>query len=229
MQVRVEELRAPSSIGSPALSHQLIRHEETSARPLVIMLPGRNYSCETGVLFYLSRLILENGCDMLKINYGVHQQAQPDTERLQAELHATIALVAGHYPQLSFIGKSMGSTLAVDLAQRHNTQAGSLILLTPTEEALAMLQATPRELLAPERRLIIAGTADPLYQTAAYRAAKEAFSPQWVDLDGLTHSLSDPANWRRSLSGLTQLLAACEPLLWQGQAPPKAQVGDPFL
>lgn len=178
---------------------------------LVILLPGRGYTIEHPVLFHLRYLALENGYDVLPVQYGYQaagRDFQPDEwPLLPQDVHAATASVLKRgYRRVCIIGKSLGTPLAIDLAQNLSVPELSLILLTPINAALHAMNS-----LQHVRTLAVIGTNDSLYSPAVIHQTSTHM--QWKVLEGLDHGLFIEDNWRVSLDALNSILAVCEHFL----------------
>lgn len=178
---------------------------------LVIILPGRGYTIEHPVLFHLRYLALENGFDVLPVEYG-YQAARRDFKPeewplLAQDVHAATAPVLERgYQQVCIIGKSLGTPLAIELAKTINAPAVSLILLTPISAAVQAMSD-----LNHVRTLALIGTNDSIYSPDM--VTQTGSQVQWKVLEGLDHGLFIEDNWRVSLDALNSILAVCERFL----------------
>lgn len=208
MQLQVEALPIQSPFG-PVVTNKLW-HQGNPAGRLVVMLPGRGYSCDHPVLYYLRAMALENGFHVLSLKYGFQVAgAEMTPDRLpdllkEAEAAARMALSRG-YREVCYVGKSLGSPLAVQLAQTAGAARTRAILLTPLESAMQEMGYVPT--------LAVMGTADPLYDTEALRASQGRENVTWRILEGLDHGLEHPGDWRRSAAALVEVTAACADFL----------------
>lgn len=189
--------------------NEWLRQTQPVAKRLAVMLPGQNFPCSTGPLFYLRSLMLQRGFDLLAVEYGFQVTRTPhDLDQVWGEVRSAVdqALAAG-YEEVCFIGKSMGSPIAAQLARESRDKLAkvSAILLTPVWGAL-----DPADGL---RALAIIGTDDPVCAEPLYLAARERADMEWLVLDGLNHGLNDPADWANAVAGLSELLRRCDGFL----------------
>jgi hypothetical protein len=180
---------------------------------LVIILPGRGYTVEHPVLFHLRYLALENGCDVLPVQYGyqaVGQDLRPEEwSYLPQDVHlATEPVLARGYRHIYIAGKSIGTPLAIELAKSMMVSSGdvSLILLTPIGAAIQAMSD-----LTHVRTLAIIGTNDTLYSPQMVMQTRP--NVQWKVFEGLDHGLFIEDNWRVSLDALNSIMGACEQFL----------------
>jgi acetyl esterase/lipase len=189
------EVTTPSGV---TVDHRLIAHDEP--RGLLILLPGRGYTCDHPVLHYLRKAAADLGYDVLSVWYSFQVAAIPDDQvtmqQLAAEVDQAIREVLKRgYRHVMIAGKSLGTPLAV----LHAQQAERLILLTPVGTAVQDAGSKPT--------LAIIGTADPVYDPDAINAS--AGSVEWLVLEGLDHGLEAAGDWATSLDALHQITAAC--------------------
>jgi hypothetical protein len=193
------ELTTPSGV---AVEHRLIAHDDSVG--LLVILPGRGYTCDYPLLHYLRKAAADLGWDVLSVWYSFQVAAVPDDQitldGLAAEVDAAIreALKRG-YRRVCIAGKSLGTPLAT----LYTRQAERLILLTPLGTAAADTGALPA--------LAVIGTADPQYQPDVIDTSSD--NVRWLVLDGLDHSLEAPGDWARSLDALHTVIAACTDFL----------------
>ena len=180
------------------VDHRLIAHDDPLG--LLILLPGRGYTCDFPVLHYLRKAATDLGWDVLSVWYSFQVVAIPDEQvtmqQLATEVDQAIreALKRG-YAQVAIAGKSLGTPLAA----LHADQAERLILLTPVGTSVQDAGAKPT--------LAVIGTADPLYDADVIGAS--GANVRWMVLDGLDHGLEAAGDWSRSLEALRQITQAC--------------------
>jgi phosphoglycolate phosphatase len=181
------------------IEHLLITHDQP--RGLVILLPGRGYTCDYPVLYYLRKAAVIVNYDVLSVRYGfqVMPQGSGDafpSDELAAEVDQVVEQVLHPgYERVIVVGKSLGTPLAV----RYAEQAERLILLTPIGTSVLDVGAKPT--------LAVSGTADPSYQPELLEQVGE--NVRWMVYDGLDHSLEVRGDWEASLDALHQVTQAC--------------------
>lgn len=136
------------------VQNQLLFHEPGYGRLLVLM-PGRNFSCDRPVLHYIRTMALQIGFDVLSIRYGfqVNDTTPNDGDLIHEVTDASALVMEEGYREVCFVGKSLGSPLALTLARQAQVPEVSVILLTPIPEALGPVAGI--------RALAVIGTADP--------------------------------------------------------------------
>jgi len=180
------------------VDHQLIAH--AAPRGLLIILPGRGYTCDFPVLHYLRKAAADLGYDVLSVWYSFQIVHVPDEQvtmqQLAAEVDQAISEVLKRgYTRVVIAGKSLGTPLAV----LHANQAERLILLTPIGTAAQNVRSKPM--------LAVIGTSDPVYDPDLLDASDK--NVQWMVLDDLDHGLEMAGDWDASINALHRITAAC--------------------
>lgn len=190
--------------------NNLFYRQQIPSDKLMLLLPGRGYTVEHPVLFHLRYLGLENGFDVLPVQYG-YQAANRDLKAeewpyLAQDVRAAAEPVLSRgYRKVCVVGKSLGTPLALELAQTITAESVSLILLTPIGAVMQAMNNTHLPVLA------VIGTDDPLYSPDIVR--QQRLNVQWKVLEGLSHGLFIEDNWRVSMDALSEILAVCEQFL----------------
>ncbi|MBZ0301419.1 MAG: hypothetical protein K8J31_16850 [Anaerolineae bacterium] len=203
MNIQTIEIDSPFGVRVPQRLHQ----QDIASNKLMIILPGRNYTIYHPALFYMTRMGLENGYDVLPVQYGF--QVTGDLEPQQIPLLeedvrlATQPVLKRSYREICLVGKSLGSPLAIDLARTLDVDALSLILLTPV--GAAMQSSTGFRVLG------VIGTADPLYSEAVIKATSDKVT--WRVFKGINHGLLDDRDWRHSAHAIEEIISDCEAFL----------------
>lgn len=187
----------------------LLRHEPASDR-LLIMLPGRGYTCENPLLYMLRQAALAQNYDVLSVQYGFQiANSEFAVERmadLQNDVKRTVEPVrAMGYKHICVAGKSLGTPLAVGLARALKGVEVSLILLTPVGGVAQGAGAI--------RTLAIIGSNDAFYSPGEVEGFRKHPNVSWRVFDKLDHSLEYPDDWRASLEILPEIIYQCETFL----------------
>lgn len=205
MAYQVSSIQTHSRFGVTA--HHAMFNQDGGSDKLLIILPGRGYTTEHPVLYYLRNAALALGCDVLSVQYGF-QAAQIDltpenTPFVQDDVTAaTQPILARGYRHVCIAGKSLGTPLAAELARTISGARVSLILLTPIGGATQGLDGIPS--------LCVIGTADALYTPELVQDEPHL---TWRVFEGLNHALEFRGDWRASLAVLPEVIAACEAFL----------------
>jgi hypothetical protein len=182
-------------------------HDDPRSTRLTVMLPGRGYTCDYPVLYYLRRAAIKHGFDVLSIEYGF-QAAHLDldvqtTAYLQDDvLQAVAPVLQRGYEQVCIVGKSLGTPLAAELVKIVQVEDLSVILLTPIGGAFEGMDTI--------RALAMIGTDDAFYSPEMIAAFPNI---QWRVFDGLNHSLEVKGDWKASIAALGEVIATCEEFL----------------
>lgn len=208
MAQQISMIEAQSRSGGVTRSR--FTHHTPPSDQLMILLPGRGYTCDHPLLHYVRGIGLQHGWDVLAVRYGF-QVADRDlkseeTPDLLDEVSQTAAQVyARGYRRLCLVGKSLGTPLAAQLAKESPVEQTALLLLTPIGGALHGLGGI--------RTLAVIGTADPLYSPALIDAFAGEPLLRWQVYENLNHALEADGDWRASLARLAEIMAVCEQFL----------------
>jgi len=212
MAVHTSTVKIQSQSGATTYN-SLLYHDDPASSKLMIMLPGRGYTCEHPVLYYVRRMAVKSGYDVLSIEYGF-QAAHLDldaqsTPYLQDDVaQAVKQVMQPGYRHVCVVGKSLGTPLAAELARTLDVEQAALILLTPIGGALHGLGDI--------RTLAVIGTSDPLYSPEVVEAFRNNGSIEWRVFDGLNHSLEVNGDWKASIAALEHVISTCEMFLEKG-------------
>lgn len=189
--------------GHQPVFHRYVTQQEAQTRRLMVFLPGWGYTNDMPILFYLRDLALRAGWDTLSITYAF--QAYPDQE--PGELGMEVQAILNHpdrlpgYRTVCYVGKSLGTPLAIEAARQPIAGHVRLILLTPILNCTA--QAGPWPTLA------IIGTHDSHYSPELLHSTHGKSNVTWCIHTGLDHSLQVEGDHRASLSALANILDDC--------------------
>lgn len=111
------------------------------AKKLLVLFPGRNYSCDKPLLYYAGKIFEERGYEVIRLSYNADLKTDKDNikglieeayEKVKSELDRINFLL---YEDVVFVSKSIGTALA----GRYEKKTGRRIrhiYLTPVSEAL---------------------------------------------------------------------------------------------
>lgn len=198
----IATIRVESAFGM-TIEHPLYQ-AATPRRRLMILLPGRGYQVEHPALYYSVFLGLQHGFDVLPVCYGFQwQHSNFDSAQtpllLQDVNRAAEAVLARGYDEVCIVGKSLGTPVAVTLAQSLDIQRRSLILLTPIPLALQALPALPT--------LAVIGTTDSFY-TPDLPGKHPAV--QWHIVPDVDHGFIKAGDWQASIQAQQDILQRCD-------------------
>ena len=195
------------------------QRQADGGRDLGIMLPGIRYSCQMPLLFYPSRLLLNQGADVLWVEYAYYTRpsfnpapGSDDERRLVTDVAAACrgALAARSYERVSIVGKSLASLAMARVLESEPTLAEArAVWLTPL-----LRDPRVREALEQTRQpaLVVIGTADDHYDVDILRAL-EARGRRVMRLEGADHSIEIEDDLGRSLKVMADVLQAIEAFL----------------
>jgi|GEM_PF-1707767 len=206
MQTETIDITSPSGV---TISHTLTRPQPDSTR-LMIMLPGRAYTCDFPVLYYVRNVGHELGFDVLSLRYNPEYMANgvdvnDDPQAIIGDiLEALQEVHVGRYKQVCIVAKSFGTLLWTSLMSAILQKEVGLILLTPLPPGLQMFESMTA--------LAIIGTQDPVYSPELERSAAKVGIKMQV-LEMLDHGLEVPGEWKSSVAALEIVARTCEGFL----------------
>ena len=116
-----------------------------SAKKLIVMWPGRNYSCDKPLLYYAGKVFQKRGYEVIGLHYnyllkgdkdnipGLIEEAGTYVEKELAHVHFK------EYEDVVFLSKSMGTALAGAYEAKHGIRARH-IFLTPVQESMPYMK-----------------------------------------------------------------------------------------
>lgn len=185
---------------------------------LGVILPGLRHSVDMADLHYAGRILLEQGADLLRVEYVYYQTdfvAQP--ENIQDEWIASDVFAACNaglsyrpYEKITLVGKSLGTIamghLLADSRFRQADCVWSTPLLTVEWLCARIEQIHPRS-------LFIMGTADKFYKPAVLDHLENVTHGRVLVVEGANHGLEIPGSISRSLMALDQIVQALQEFL----------------
>jgi hypothetical protein len=201
--IQTRTIKVESKVGA-TVHNPLMVHDDPASDKLMVMLPGQGYSCNHPVLYYVRRMAIKLGFDVLSVEYGFQAAHLELDAQATAALHddvwqAVKPVLEQGYRQVCVVGKSLGTPLAAGLATALKVEDISLILLTPIGGAFQGLDTI--------RTLAVMGTDDPLYSPEVVASVPNV---EWQVFDGLNHSLEVKGDWKASIAALDRVISACE-------------------
>lgn len=177
------------------------------SKRLNVFLPGLGYTVHHPLFHYLRKILLNNGDDVLSLQYGF-QVAQRDYSMMnQADITAECrqaieTALKNDYEEIVLIGKSLGTPLASIFANEFE-QTSKAILLTPIQKSHTFIERT--------LTLAVIGTVDSHYEESD---CVDTGLIRWKVYDGLNHSLEVPSNAIASIQALPHIMGACSDFLY---------------
>jgi hypothetical protein len=182
-------------------------------RHLGIILPGYRYPAEMAPLHYAGRVMLEQGADVLRVDYAYNrtdftkQSENKQDEWISTDVFAACGtgLSQRSYKKITLAGKSLGTIAMGHLLADERFQKAACIWLTPilTVEWLRsrIEQFRPRS-------LFIIGTEDQFYKPDHLKHLEAVTNGRAVVIEGVDHSLEIPGDIQKSLRALNQMVEA---------------------
>ena len=192
--------------------------QPTSTRHLGIILPGYRYSADMPVLHYAGRILLEQGADLLRVEYTYYQtdfKEQPESKQEQwisrdVLAACNAALSQRSYDQITLVGKSLGTIAMGHLLADARFKSATCVWSTPILP-LKWLRARIEQIHP--RSLFIVGSADELYQPDILRYLESATNGRTLVIEGANHGLEIPESIPKSLAALNHIVQALQEFL----------------
>lgn len=189
-----------------------------AARHLGIVLPGYRYSPEMAPLYYAGRILLDQGADLLRIEYAYYRtnfRKQPQSEQdkwLSSDVAAACkaAFSRRSYEKITLIGKSMGTIAMGQLLGDPRFQSAACVWLTPLL-TLERLCSRIEQIHPPS--LFIIGSADQFYKPDILEHLGQVTGGPSLVLEGANHGLEIPGDIPKSLSALSLIVQALQEFL----------------
>ncbi|MCR2806913.1 alpha/beta hydrolase [Paenibacillus soyae] len=178
--MNMEIVTVPSYWGTPMQQKHITVQGQTNK--LVVLFPGRGYSCELPLLYYAGNAALQHNHSVLKLEYG-YQAARAsfdlqDLSKVIDECTESVLQVSPNYDQLLFISKSMGTIVAGEVHRRMQQKVNH-IFLTPLVETIPYINASDR--------VVIYGGMDPAFPSEA--AKQIEYSENVIEIPRADHGL----------------------------------------
>lgn len=187
-------------------------HSDTTSNKLVILLPGYGYTNDSPMFRYTTSLCLENGLDILEVNYNYRDERYDSVDLTEAIKH-DVRLVIDHvlktnsYESYILVGKSIGTIAVANERSREAFHDAKLIWLTPL-----LTNDEVYESMLPHQgeQLIMIGTADQYYVEERIESLDDRESIDLFTIDDMNHSLEFMGSTFQSLRLLEILLRHIE-------------------
>jgi hypothetical protein len=212
MAIQTETIDIASRSGF--ISHALTRPQPDSTR-LMLMLPGRAYTCDFPALYYVRRVGQQNGFDVLSMRYGSTISTDNSGDDMGAALEnvisasqKAIALGQGRYKQVCIVAKSIGTLFAPEVylavASALPQARIGLMLLTPLPPSIQRYKGA--------KVMSIIGTQDPVWSPELKNTADDEGIEMNV-LEKLDHGFEVADDWLTSIRALEIVARTCERFL----------------
>ncbi len=183
-----------------------LTHEE-KASSLVVLFPGRRYTCDMPLLHYSRMATLLSGCDVLSLRYG-YLEANKDFEAddfdaLVKEICDVICKCnLDTYKKLYFISKSLGTLFAGEVTMQMSGRNIKNLYLTPLDKTIPYLMNT--------NCIAVTGSADKAFPDASRNSLLSKSDHKIVIIDGADHRLETDISTAKNLEILQQIVSICE-------------------
>ncbi|MCR5035021.1 MAG: alpha/beta hydrolase [Clostridia bacterium] len=164
---------------------------------IAVLFPGIGYTCDRSLLYYTGKLLQKHGYELIRLAYGgfpanVKGDAAGIRQCVVIALDQTEEQLKdvdfGAYDDVVFVGKSIGTVVALRFAQSHGVDA-QFVLLTPLERTFESVSSTKTVALQGNRAVAFHGTADPWARTDRIITACKSKSIPLYLTDDANHSL----------------------------------------
>jgi hypothetical protein len=211
MEISFNSLDIPGYQNRP-VPNTLITHPNPSGH-LGIILPGFRYSPDMAPLHYAARILLEQGADILQVEYAYYRtdfMQQPENEqdvRLSSDVFAACdaGLSYRPYQKITLVGKSLGTLAMGHLFADSRFQKAACIWLTPL---LTVDWLCSRIEQVRPRSLFVIGTDDQFYKPDILERLELATGGSSLVIEGANHALEIPGDIPQSLFALDQMVQA---------------------
>ena len=188
---------------------------------LGIILPGYRYSAEMAPLYYAGRILLEQGADLLRVEYAYYRtdfSEQPEIEQdkwISSDVYAACNRVLSHrsYEKITVVGKSLGTVAMGHLLGDSRFQRATCVWFTPL---LTLDWLCSRIEQTHPRSLFIMGTADRFYKPEILKHLEDITNGSSIVIEGANHPLEIPGDIPKSLTVLNQIVQALREFLSDG-------------
>jgi hypothetical protein len=185
---------------------------------LGVILPGYRFSVEMAPLYYAARILLEQGADVLRIEYAYYRtdfMKQPESEQdkwISSDVFAACNRVLSDrpYEKITLVGKSLGTVAMGHLLADNRFQTATCIWETP----LLTVEWLPSRIEQTHpHSLFVIGTSDRFYKPDILEHLEHVTNGRSVVIDGANHPLEIPGNISKSLLVLNQIVQAIQEFL----------------
>lgn len=192
--------------------------QATPTSHLGIILPGLRHSVDMADLHYAGRILLEQGADLLRVEYVYYQTdfvAQAENiqdEWLKSDVFAACnaGLSYRPYTKVTLVGKSLGTIAMGHLLADSRFRAANCVWSTPL---LTIEWLCSRIEQIHPRSLFIMGTADKSYKPTVLKHLENVTSGRALVIEGANHGLEIPGSISKSLKALDQIVQALQEFL----------------
>ncbi len=192
------------------------RHDQ--ADEIGIILPGYRYSADRAELHYPARALVEQGADVLKVEYNYPLTDYPNCADAEQQRWVTEDVFAAAetafskrgYERITLIGKSLGTLAMGQLLGDSRFGAARCVWMTPVLTVEPLIKRI--EQVKPKSMFII-GTADSYYKPDIVRRLVEATKGRQLVVQGMNHGMEIPGGVTDALELLKRIVQEVEAFL----------------
>ncbi|WP_214783410.1 alpha/beta family hydrolase [Exiguobacterium sp. s183] len=185
---------------------------DSSSDTLVMLLPGYGYTNDSPMFRYTTALCLENGLNVLEINYN-YRDERYDSVDVSVAIVDDVRLVIDQVLQSHsineyiIVGKSLGTMTMASELTRNVFHDAKLVWLTPLLKQDDIYEAI---LSHKGKQLVVTGTADQHYVDERMKRLEHLALTELEIVKEMNHSLEYTGETYRSLRLLETLLKRVE-------------------
>ena len=189
------------------LKHDFIIQDSDT---LLVTLPGYGYESVAPLLYYTTNLAIEEGFDVLCIEYGymkkqIDIQIGKELDILVKETKEAIDKALEHnHKNLILVGKSLGTFIINQLKQHYNNKKITYIYLTTVNASVPSI--------CNNDTLMVFGTEDKHLSQDMVNCIKERNDLEVLELKGADHSLEFEST-NRSIEAHLEVIKRCKEFL----------------
>lgn len=172
-------------------------------KKLLVLFPGRNYSCDKPLLYYAAKVFGNRGYDVIRLDYNFRLKSSKDDiaglieEAKEYVIKRLSAVDFGSYEDVVFISKSMGTALA-GYAEMCYRIVARHIYLTPVKEALKYMQRG--------KCIVVSGKEDRVLDSRRLKIYCVEQDIPLKQFDEIGHSLEHPEDINKTFAVLMVII-----------------------
>lgn len=192
--------------GDIPVKHRYATHPK-GATKLAVLFPGMGYTLDAPLMWYSERASFDAGCDVLSLEYGYQTNRKPfhpeDLHNLVEEAVAAVSqIVRGQYSSIVFIGKSLGTIVQAEVAQRMEASVSNHIFLTPLKRTIPFIQQS-------QRALVVVGDNDSAFSASEVSQISHISKVELVVIPKADHGLEVDDDIPGSIDVLKHVSSLC--------------------
>lgn len=185
---------------------------DSSSDTLVMLLPGYGYTNDSPMFRYTTTLCLENGLNVLEVNYNYRDERYDSVDVSEAivddvRLVIDQVLQSHSFNEYIIVGKSLGTMAMASELTRNVFHDAKLVWLTPLLKQDDIYEAI---LSHKGKQLVLMGTGDQHYVDERMKHLEQLALTELEIVEEMNHSLEYTGETYRSLRLLETLLKRVE-------------------